>query len=70
MHSSMWSLISNAITSASPLEQAVLYLLVLFSIISWALILLKFKVLSAAKKASVQVLTAADQADGGCPFHS
>jgi biopolymer transport protein TolQ len=53
----MWSLVSNAVSSSSPLEQSVLYLLVFFSIVSWALILMKWRVLAVAKRNSLQFLS-------------
>jgi biopolymer transport protein TolQ len=42
---SMWSLVSTALTSSTPLEQLVLCLLIALSIGSWALILMKVRML-------------------------
>ncbi|MFH0938845.1 MAG: MotA/TolQ/ExbB proton channel family protein [Planctomycetota bacterium] len=59
---SMWSLVSNAISSSSPLEQSVLYLLIFFSIVSWALILKKWRMLAVAKRNSLQFLSVFESA--------
>src|SRR5947209_7334635 len=37
----MWTLIARAVKASGAIEQAVLYLLVAFSVASWALILMK-----------------------------
>ena len=49
MHTSMWDLVTRSIASSSPLEQSVLYLLVFFSIVSWAIIFMKIKAIGRAK---------------------
>jgi biopolymer transport protein TolQ len=46
----MWTLISRAVKASGAIEQAILYLLVGFSIFSWALILLKIRALGAARR--------------------
>ena len=50
MHTSMWELVTKSVASSSPLEQSVLYLLILFSIVSWAIIFMKIKAITRAKK--------------------
>ena len=50
MHTSMWELVTKSVASSSPLEQSVLYMLILFSIVSWAIIFMKIKAISKAKK--------------------
>jgi biopolymer transport protein TolQ len=59
----MWELVTKAVTSSSPLEQSVLYLLIAFSIVSWAIIFMKIKAISAAKKNNDKLLEAFEQAD-------
>jgi biopolymer transport protein TolQ len=46
----MWELVTKSVASSSPLEQSVLYLLILFSIVSWAIIFMKIKAIARAKK--------------------
>lgn len=46
----MWTLIVDAVRQSTFVEQFILYLLVAFSIVSWALILMKIRSLRAAKQ--------------------
>src|SRR5580704_440117 len=52
----MWDLISKAVRASGWMELSVLYLLILFSVISWALILMKALGLRAAKQNNVKLL--------------
>lgn len=63
MHTSMWELVTKAVTSSSPLEQSVLYLLIAFSIVSWAIIFMKIKAISAAKKNNEKLLEVFESAE-------
>jgi biopolymer transport protein TolQ len=62
MEASMWELVSKAVTSASPLEQGVLYLLIIFSIVSWAVIFMKIKAVTRAKNNNDEFLKVFDEA--------
>jgi len=59
----MWELVTKAVTSSSPLEQSVLYLLIAFSIVSWAIIFMKIKAITAAGKNNEKLLEVFESAD-------
>jgi biopolymer transport protein TolQ len=52
----MWELISKAVKASGAIELFILYLLVAFSIASWALILMKIRSLMAAKRNNKKLL--------------
>src|SRR5437879_917274 len=63
MHTSMWELVKGSVLSSSPLEQAVLALLIVFSIVSWAIILMKVKAIKRAQTNNEDFLKTFDNAD-------
>ena len=63
MHTSMWELVKGSVLSSSPLEQSVLFLLVVFSIVSWAIILMKMKAIKRAQINNADFLKTFENAD-------
>jgi biopolymer transport protein TolQ len=63
MHTSMWELVKGSVLSSSPLEQAVLALLIVFSVISWAIILMKVKAIKRAGVNNADFLKTFENAD-------
>ena len=53
----MWTLIVDAVAQSTWVEQAILYLLIAFSIVSWGLILMKIRALRAARRRNEAFLT-------------
>src|SRR5580692_12005424 len=52
----MWDLISRSVKASGGIEQAVLYILVAFSVASWALILMKILTLGRARRNNARFL--------------
>ena len=52
----MWELIAKTVRASGAIELSILYLLVAFSISSWALILMKLRGLGAAKRNNKKLL--------------
>jgi biopolymer transport protein TolQ len=59
----MWDLISRSVKSSGGIEQGVLYILVAFSIASWALILMKILTLGRARRNNARFLTLFNASD-------
>jgi biopolymer transport protein TolQ len=60
---SMWELVSKAIIDSSPLEMGILIILIVFSIVSWAIIFMKLRAFSAATKNNDAFLAAFEDAE-------
>jgi biopolymer transport protein ExbB/TolQ len=60
---SMWELVSKAILSSSPLEMGILIILIVFSIVSWAIIFMKLRAFSKATKNNQSLLAVFENAE-------
>jgi len=62
MHQSLWQLVVTSYETSGSIERVVLYLLMALSVLSWAIILMKFRMLTLARVANEGVLAALDTA--------
>lgn len=61
---SFWSLVVNSVKSSSPVENSILLLLLVCSILSWALVIWKMRTLANAKAGAARFMQEFVQADG------
>src|ERR1035441_8589801 len=59
----MWELISRSVKASGGIEQGVLYILVAFSVASWALILMKMLTLGRARRNNARFLSLFNASD-------